>query len=61
MGLHEVDTMHKIQQLRNVYIPMLKNELTEKEIEGAILDIYDTGYIQAVNDMRKYLKEQKGD
>lgn len=40
---------------------MLKNELTEKEIEGAILDIYDTGYIQAVNDMRKYLKEQKGD
>lgn len=52
--------MTKIKQLLTVYIPMLKNELTEKEIEGAILDIYDTGYTQAINDMRKYLKEQKG-
>lgn len=51
--------MTKIQQIRNVYIPMLKNELSEKDIEGAILDIYDTGYTQAINDMRKYLKEER--
>ena len=52
--------MTKIKQLLSVYVPMLKNELSVKEIEGAVLDIYDTGYTQAINDMRKYLKEQKG-
>lgn len=52
--------MTKIKQLLTVYVPMLKYELSTKEIEGAVLDIYDSGYMEAINDMRKYLKEQKG-